>query len=132
MIFFPTVPMARLEETRMGRGYSQLGKQLMPIVRPATKSGDCSQPGRYGGRYLGVKTWWAGVGMDLTASFQQLAKIDYLDGLGIGIGPRELSLVHMTKRFLQISVRQVRTVPLPESGQGRLDACGQALKEFSQ
>ena len=68
--------------------------------------------------------------MDLSASFQQLAKIDYLDGLGIGIGPRELSLVHMTKRFLQISVRQVRTVPLPESGQGRLDACGQALKEF--
>ncbi len=68
--------------------------------------------------------------MDLTATFQQLAKIDYLDGLGVGIGPREMSLVSIAKRFLQVNVRQVRTVSLPESGRERLDACRQGLKEF--
>ena len=68
--------------------------------------------------------------MELGAAFQQLAKLDYLDGLGIGIGPREMSVVHLAKRFFRVSVRRAQTVPLPESGPERLEACGQALKEF--
>ena len=68
--------------------------------------------------------------VDVSASFQQLAKIDYLDGLGIGIGPREISLVHMAKRFWRLNVSHARTVPLPESGRERLDACARALREF--
>ena len=68
--------------------------------------------------------------VDVSASFQQLAKIDYLDGLGIGIGPREISLVYMAKRFWRVNVSQARTVRLPESGRERLAACEQALREF--
>lgn len=70
------------------------------------------------------------VGVDLTASFQQLAKVDYLDGLGIALGPNEMSLVHMAKRFFQVSLRHVRTVPLPEAGTERLRAFEAALKQF--
>ena len=68
--------------------------------------------------------------VDVSASFQQLAKIDYLDGLGIGLGPREISLVYMAKRFWRVNVSHARTVPLPESGRERLAACEQALREF--
>ena len=68
--------------------------------------------------------------MDFTASFQRLAKVDYLDGLGLALGAREMSLVHMTKRFFQVTLRHARTVPLPESGQERLDAFREALQQF--
>ncbi len=68
--------------------------------------------------------------MELGALFQQLARLDYLDGLGIGIGPREMSIVHLAKRFFRVSVRRAQTVPLPASGPERLHACGQALEEF--
>lgn len=68
--------------------------------------------------------------MDFAASFQQLAKVDYLDGLGVALGAREMSLVHMTKRFFQVTLRHARTVPLPESGQERLHALGEALQQF--
>ena len=68
--------------------------------------------------------------MDFAASFQQLAKVDYLDGLGIALGAREISLVHMTKRFFQVTLRHARTVPLPASGQERLDAYREALQQF--
>ena len=68
--------------------------------------------------------------MDLAASFQQLAKVDYLDGLGIALGTNEMSLVHMTKRFFQLGLCHVRTVPLPEAGTERLDVFKTALKQF--
>lgn len=69
-------------------------------------------------------------GVDLTASFQRLAKVDYLDGLGIALGTNEMSLVHMAKRFFQVGLRHVRTVPLPEAGTERLDTFETALTQF--
>jgi Tfp pilus assembly protein PilN len=68
--------------------------------------------------------------MDLTATVQRLGKIDYLDGLGVAVGTRDVSFVHMSKRALRVSLRYARTVPLPESGPERGQACGQALSQF--
>ena len=68
--------------------------------------------------------------MDLTATVQRLTKVDYLDGLGIAVGSREVSLVHLTKRALRVSLRHARTMPLPESGRERAEAYEQALKQF--
>jgi Tfp pilus assembly protein PilN len=70
--------------------------------------------------------------MDLTATVQRLTKVDYLDGLGIAADSREVSFVHLTKRALRVSLRHARTVPLPESGQERVTAYGQALALFLQ
>jgi hypothetical protein len=49
--------------------------------------------------------------MDLTATVQRLGKVDYLDGLGVAVGSREVSFVHMSKRALRVSLRYARTVP---------------------
>lgn len=68
--------------------------------------------------------------MDLTATVQRLTKVDYLDGLGVAIGSREVSLVHLTKRALRVSLRHAHTVPLPESGRERAEAYEQALNQF--
>jgi len=68
--------------------------------------------------------------MDLTATVQRLTKVDYLDGLGIAVGSREVSLVHLTKRALRVSLRHARTMPLPESGRERAEAYEQALNQF--
>src|SRR5229473_1803465 len=68
--------------------------------------------------------------MDLTAIVHRLTKVDYLDGLGIAVGSREVSLVHLTKRALRVSLRHARTMPLPESGRERAEAYEQALKQF--
>lgn len=70
--------------------------------------------------------------MDLAAAIQRLTKIDYLDGLGIAVGSREVSLVHVTKRLLRVSLRHARTVPLPESGRERTEAYERALQQFLQ
>ena len=70
--------------------------------------------------------------MDLTATVQRLGKVDYLDGLGVAVGSREVSFVHMSKRALHVSLRYARTVPLPESGQERMQVYGQALSQFLQ
>ncbi len=68
--------------------------------------------------------------MDLAATAQRLSKIDYLDGLGIAVGAREVSFVHSTKRFFRIALHKVRTVPLPEDREGRLSVLGNALADF--
>ncbi len=74
---------------------------------------------------VGVGGW-----VDFTASFQRLAKVDYLHGLGVALSAREMSLVHMTKHFFHVTLRHARTVPLPASGPERFDACGEALRQF--
>lgn len=68
--------------------------------------------------------------VDLSTAVRSLAKADYLDGLGLAIGAREVGLVHMAKRFLRVSLRQIRTLPLPEAGRERLEALGAALTQF--
>lgn len=68
--------------------------------------------------------------MDLTSTVQRLTKVDYLDGLGIAIGSREVSLVHISKRVLHVALRHARTLPLPESGRERLEAYERAVSQF--
>ena len=68
--------------------------------------------------------------MDLTATAQRLSKIDYLDGIGIAVGAREVSFVHSTKRFFRVALHKVRTLPLPEDREGRLSVLGNALADF--
>ena len=68
--------------------------------------------------------------MDLTATAQRLSQIDYLDGLGIAVGAREVSFVHSTKRFFRIALRKVQTVPLPEDRADYFLALRQALADF--
>lgn len=68
--------------------------------------------------------------MDLAATVQRLAKIDYLDGLGLAIGAQEVSFAHVAKRFFRVSLRHAWTAPLPESGRERVEAFGRALTQF--
>jgi Tfp pilus assembly protein PilN len=63
---------------------------------------------------------------------QGLAKVDYLDGLGLAIGTREVSFVHVAKRFFRVSLLKARTLPLPESGSERIEALAHALTQFLQ
>lgn len=70
--------------------------------------------------------------VDLAATAQHLAKVDYLDGLGLAVSTREVSLVHLAKRFFRVSLRHARTVALPESGHERMEALNAALTQFLQ
>lgn len=68
--------------------------------------------------------------MDLAATVQRLTRIDYIDGLGIAIGPQGVSFAHVAKRFFRVSLRQVRLVPLPAAGAERARAFTLALSQF--
>jgi len=68
--------------------------------------------------------------VDLTATVHRLSKVDYLDGVGIAVGVREVSFVHSTKRYFRVALHKVRTVPLPEDREGRLSVLGNALADF--
>ncbi len=70
--------------------------------------------------------------MDVTSAVQSLTKIDYVDGLGLAIGAREVSFAHVKKRFLRVSVLQTYSISLPESGEERVVALEQALHQFLQ
>jgi Tfp pilus assembly protein PilN len=68
--------------------------------------------------------------VDLAATAQRLTRIDYLDGLGVAVGLQEVAFVHVAKRFLRVSLRHARTLPLPVSGNERTDAFNVALTQF--
>ena len=68
--------------------------------------------------------------MNLPPSVQRLATADYCDGLGIAVGPHAVSFVHTTKRFLQVGLKEARTVPLPETAADHLTAIRRALTDF--
>ena len=70
--------------------------------------------------------------MDITTTFQRLAKADFLHGVGIAVGVRDVSFVHLIKRFVTVSLRHARTLPLPEAGRERLDEFDHALHNFLQ
>lgn len=70
--------------------------------------------------------------MDITTTFQRLAKADFLHGVGIAVGVRDVSFVHVMKRFVTVSLRHARTVPLPETGRERLDEFDHTLHTFLQ
>ncbi|MCS6927820.1 MAG: pilus assembly protein PilM, partial [Candidatus Binatia bacterium] len=68
--------------------------------------------------------------VDVAKTAQRLTRIDYLDGLGIAIGPQGAAFVHLAKRFWRVSLRHVRLVPLPASGVERASALTRALVQF--
>lgn len=68
--------------------------------------------------------------MDVATIAQRLTRMDYLDGLGIAIGSQEATFVHLAKRFLRVTLRHVRLVPLPASGVERAPALTRALVQF--
>lgn len=70
--------------------------------------------------------------MDIATTFQRLTKADFLHGVGIAVGVRDVSFVHVMKRFVTISLRHARTVPIPEAGRERLDEFDHALHTFLQ
>ena len=44
---------------------------------------------------------------------QRLGRADFLDGVGIYIGPRDMALASVTKRFLKVSLKDAATYELP-------------------
>src|SRR5262245_56395835 len=70
--------------------------------------------------------------MELNPTLQRLMKADFLHGVGIAIGARDVSFVHVTKRFINVSLHHARTVLLPEAGRERLDEFDHALHSFLQ
>ncbi len=70
--------------------------------------------------------------MNIAATLQRLRKADFLNGIGIAVGIRDVSFVHVRKRVMRVSLRHARTVPLPESGRERLDEFDHALNNFLQ
>jgi general secretion pathway protein L len=63
---------------------------------------------------------------------QRLRRADFLDGLGIYIGPHELAVAHVSKRFFAVVLRSGRTFPLPPVARAgeRRQAIAQALLAF--
>lgn len=64
---------------------------------------------------------------------QRLRRADFLDGLGIYVGPHEVALAHIVKRFFTVSLRQARTFPLPPASRPgeRRQALAQAVVTFA-
>jgi Tfp pilus assembly protein PilN len=65
---------------------------------------------------------------------QRLRRADFLDGLGIYVGPHEVALAHVNKRFFNVSLRHARTFPLPPASMAgeRRQALAQAVLTFAR
>ena len=50
--------------------------------------------------------------MDLTTFSHRIRRVDFLDGLGIYVGPEHVSLAHVRKRLLRVALIESRTYPL--------------------
>ena len=72
--------------------------------------------------------------MTLAELSQRLRRADFLDGLGIYVGPHEVALAHVVKRFFKVSLRQARTFPLPATDHPaeRRQALAQAVLTFAR
>ncbi len=72
--------------------------------------------------------------MTLGELSQRLRRADFLDGLGIYIGPHEVSLAHVVKRFFKVTLRQARVFPLPavDHPAERRQALAQAVLTFAR
>jgi Tfp pilus assembly protein PilN len=70
--------------------------------------------------------------MDPATFSRRIRRADFLDGLGIYVEAGSVSLAHVTKRLLQVAVREVRTVPLPPANEAdaRIHALSQAIGAF--
>lgn len=73
--------------------------------------------------------------MDLTTFSQRLRRVDFLDGLGIYVGPEHVSIALVRKRFLRVALVESRTYPLApvsrpeERVQSLTDAVGAFRRE---
>jgi Tfp pilus assembly protein PilN len=65
---------------------------------------------------------------------QRLRRADFLDGLGIYVGPQEVSLAHVSKRFFTVVLREAATFPLPPASRAaeRRQALAQAVLAFAR
>jgi Tfp pilus assembly protein PilN len=70
--------------------------------------------------------------MDLATFTQRIRRADFLDGLGIYVEPEQVSLAHVSKRFLHVVLRHARSAPLPPTSQPeeRLQALTRAVSAF--
>ncbi|MFP6662810.1 MAG: PilN domain-containing protein [Deltaproteobacteria bacterium] len=66
----------------------------------------------------------------LPRSIQRLTRLDFLDGLGIAIAETSVSLVHLRKRLMAVSLLAHRRVELPEAGDERRQALSAAVRAF--
>jgi Tfp pilus assembly protein PilN len=55
--------------------------------------------------------------MDLSTFSHRIRRVDFLDGLGIYIGPEHVSLAHVRKRLLKVTLLESRTYPLASVAQ---------------
>lgn len=71
--------------------------------------------------------------MTLGELSQRLRRADFLDGLGIYVGPHEVALAHVTKRFFTVALKGARTFPLPPADRPaeRRQALTQAVLAFA-
>lgn len=72
--------------------------------------------------------------MTLGELSQRLRRADFVDGLGIYVGPHEVALVHVTKRLFQVSLRGSAVHPLPgvDDPAARRQALAQAVLAYTR
>ena len=72
--------------------------------------------------------------MTLGEMSQRLRRADFIDGLGIYVGPAEVALAAVRKRLFQVSLRDTAAVPLPGADQPaeRRAALSEAVARFTR
>lgn len=70
--------------------------------------------------------------MTLAQWSQRLRRADFIDGLGVYVGPATVALAAVRKRLFRISLRQTAELPLPQPADGaaRLEALTEAVAGF--
>ncbi len=70
--------------------------------------------------------------MDLATFSQRIRRADFLDGLGIYVGAEQVSLAHVRKRLLRVTLLESRTFPLAPASrpEERVQNLTQAVAEF--
>ena len=66
----------------------------------------------------------------LPRGVERLTRLDFLDGVGIAVGELSVSLVHLRKRLMSVSLLAHRTVELPAAGEERARALAAAVGDF--
>lgn len=63
---------------------------------------------------------------------QRLRRADFIDGLGLYVGPAAVAMAAVRKRLFRVSLRQTAVLPLPERGEGtaRFQALTEAVAGF--
>ncbi len=75
--------------------------------------------------------------MNLTTFATRIRRADFLDGLGIYVEAEQVSLAHVSKRLLRVTLRHERSAPLPpasrrpERAQGLAQAVAGFVREFA-